>query len=95
LISKISASGSRIALTAPEERLMPIAKITGQGLAAIALSVALLWACLVGERMTLNKAVVRRAQVMRELKRMQIRHQTQPASIPVQRPYRPAPATIG
>ena len=33
---------------------MAIAKITGQGLAAIACSVALLWACFVGERLTVH-----------------------------------------
>ncbi len=72
---------------------MPIAKITGQGLAAIALSVALLWACLLGERMILNNSYAERAQVMRELRQMQLLHNTQPAAAPV---FRHQPnSTIG
>ena len=61
---------------------MPIAKITGQGLAAIALAVALLWACLLGERVMLNRSYEERSQVMRELRQMQLMHNTQPASMP-------------
>lgn len=62
---------------------MPIAKITGQGLAAIALSVALLWSCFVGEHLILNRTYAQRAQVMRDLHQMQQRHNTQPASTPM------------
>jgi hypothetical protein len=61
---------------------MPIAKITGQGLAAIAASVALLWGCFVGEHLILNRTHVRRAQVIRELRQMQLLHGTQPVSTP-------------
>ena len=46
---------------------MPIARITGQGLAAIALSVALLWACFIGERLMVRQTLARRSQLMREL----------------------------
>jgi hypothetical protein len=67
---------------------MPIAKITGQGLAAIALSVGLLWACFVGERLILNRTYAQRAQVIRELRQMQHRHGAQPVSTPL-----PVPAT--
>jgi hypothetical protein len=64
---------------------MPIARITGQGLAAIALSVALLWACLVGERMLLNHSLAQRAQVIRELRQLQLDHRTVPVSVPMPR----------
>jgi len=64
---------------------MPIARITGQGLAAIALSVALLWACFIGERLTLRHAIDERAQLMRELRRMQRGRGVQPVSAPVPR----------
>jgi hypothetical protein len=74
---------------------MPIAKITGQGLAAIAVSVGLLWACLVGERLTLNSAVARRAQVMREMRQLQLRNRTVPASTPIPHRSRPATVTLG
>ena len=62
---------------------MPIAKITGQGLAAIALSVALLWACLIGERLLVSQTLAQRAQLMRELHQMQRDRGTQPVSTPV------------
>lgn len=64
---------------------MPIAKITGQGLAAIGLSVALLWACLIGERLLLSQTLAERAQVMRELHQMQRDRGTQPVSTPAHR----------
>lgn len=62
---------------------MPIARITGQGLAAIALAVALLWACLLVERLMMKQSFAQRAQVMRELRRLQLQHSTQPASTPI------------
>jgi hypothetical protein len=48
---------------------MPLAKITGQGLVAIALSVALLWGCVLGEHAMMRKALQERAQVMRQVVR--------------------------
>jgi hypothetical protein len=61
---------------------MPIAKITGQGLAAIALSVALLWSCLIGERVIVRHAAAREARSMRELQQLQRNHPTVPVSTP-------------
>ncbi len=49
---------------------MPIARITGQGLVAIAFSVAFLWGCLIGERIQTRKAYTERTQVMRDLRRL-------------------------
>jgi hypothetical protein len=72
---------------------MPIAKITGQGLAAIAASVALLWACFVGERVILNQSYACRAQVIRDLRQMQLRHTEQPVSLPAV-PH-PSHSTVG
>jgi hypothetical protein len=75
---------------------MPIAKITGQGLAAIALSVALLWGCFIGERLLVREASVERSNVMRELRRMQrTRGGTQPASVPLHPESHAARVTLG
>ena len=74
---------------------MPIAKITGQGLAAIALSVALLWACFVAERLISERSLTRRAQVMRELRQMQLQRRAEPASTPVRRFTHRSPTTVG
>jgi hypothetical protein len=61
---------------------MPIIKITRHGLSAIALSVALLWGCLIGERVAARRAFSERAKVLRDISRMQRRLRTQPASVP-------------
>ncbi len=61
---------------------MPIAKITGQGLAAIGLSVALLWACLLKERTMWHTAVADRARVMQQVQRTHDRQMPLPVSSP-------------
>ena len=61
---------------------MPIIKITGQGLLTIAVSVALLWGCIIGERLTARRAFSERAKVLRDISRMQRRQRTQPVSAP-------------
>jgi hypothetical protein len=71
---------------------MPIAKITGQGLAAIALSVALLWGCLIVERVAAWRAFSERAKVLSDLSRMQRRQRTQPVSAPL--PFTPHRARV-
>ena len=75
---------------------MPFAKITGQGLAAIAFSVALLWACFIGERLMVHQALTERTQTMRKLRQMQ-RHNNgpQPVSIPAPLGMHPARVTLG
>ena len=61
---------------------MPIAKITGQGLAAISFAVALLWGCIIGEHFQQENAFRERARVMRDL-RMQ---RPGPRRVPVSDP---------
>lgn len=58
---------------------MPIVKITGQGLSAIALSVALLWGCWAQERAVTRRAFAERARVLHDLRQMQ---RSNPASAP-------------
>jgi cytochrome b len=59
---------------------MPIVKITGHGLAAIALSVALLWGCWMEEQAILRRDHAERARVLRDLQQLQRPHA--PASNP-------------
>ena len=61
---------------------MPIVKITGQGLSAIALSVALLWACWMQERAVTRQSGAERVRVLRDLRNLQ-RVAPKPASVPV------------
>jgi hypothetical protein len=72
-----------------------MAKITGQGLAAIAVSVTLLWACFIGERLMVRQCLDQRAQLMRELHRMQRDRRAQPASVPTPRGRHFARVTVG
>ena len=74
---------------------MPIAKITGHGLVAIGLSVGLLWASFVGERLIMKRSYARRAEVMRDLRQMQLRHHTEPASTPMPASPHTFGATVG
>ena len=61
---------------------MPIAKITGPGLAAIACSVALLWGCIIGENVQRRDAFHERERVVREVKLLQRRLRSVPVSAP-------------
>jgi len=66
---------------------MPIVKITGQGLSAIALSVALLWGCWIEERVVTSHASIERARVLRDLRQLQ---RIVPHPLPV---FAPVPST--
>jgi hypothetical protein len=74
---------------------MPIARITGQGLGAIALAVAILWACFIGERVIVHQAFTQRTQVLRELQQMQRMRRIEPVSSPVPLLAHPVRATLG
>lgn len=72
---------------------MTIARITTPGLTAMAASVALLWGCLIGERVMLQRAVAERNQVMREMRLLRDRQRSEPTAAPVpQIPLRARPA---
>jgi hypothetical protein len=60
---------------------MPVVKVTGQGLSAIALSVALLWGCWIGERVTMMRATEVRVRALRDLDKMRQRRSI-PAAVP-------------
>jgi hypothetical protein len=65
---------------------MKIAAITKQGLAAIAILVAILWGCLVSERLTVQRANHELETVLREM------HRPTPAAWPQQPVVRARPA---
>ncbi|HEX3743299.1 MAG TPA: hypothetical protein VHW09_05205 [Bryobacteraceae bacterium] len=73
---------------------MPIVKITGQGLFAIGLSVALLWGCLIGERVLLHHASSRRMRVLHQIHELQHQPRPTPATAPAPRAARPM-ITVG
>jgi hypothetical protein len=62
---------------------MPIAKITGQGLYAMAFSVALLWSCLIGERVMVQRAVAEQTRVLHEIEHLQRQRRPMPVHAPM------------
>jgi len=59
-----------------------IVKITRTGLAGMAVSVALLWGCLISERYVVERAGLERAQALYQLERLRQGRQPQPVSLP-------------
>ena len=66
---------------------VPIAKITGQGLASIAILVALLWGCVLGERAVVGGANRTATEVVRAMRALRTRQ-------PVSTSPRPAVHTL-
>ena len=74
---------------------MPIAKITGQGLLAVACSVALLWACLAVEHITVRNAQLQRVHVLREIEQLRRIPRPTPAGDPQPAPAHRRTVTVG
>lgn len=74
---------------------MPMIKITGQGLMAIAFSVALLWACLIGERAMVQRAQLERFRVIRDFERFQHMQRTEPVAAPARLHQPPTGVSAG
>jgi hypothetical protein len=64
---------------------MPVAAITKQGLGTMAILVAALWGCLLGERLIVSRANLEMGQALREIGRMQAKVR-QPLVRPLQTP---------
>ena len=62
---------------------MALAKITGTGLTWIAVLVVVLWACILGEHLIVQRANQEFTQTMLEIRRLQVRKGAQPASTPI------------
>jgi hypothetical protein len=74
---------------------MAIAKITGSGLASIAVLVVILWGCILAESAIIRTAQVETSQCLRSLRILQ-RNQAEPASAPAKAPgWKPARPVIG
>lgn len=74
---------------------MTIAKITVPGLVAIGASVVLLWSFLIGERLTVRRAVQEQARVLREMELLRQRQRSEPVLAPIWRLPRPHRAPLG
>jgi len=71
---------------------MALMKISGAGLSAIAMLVALLWACILGEHLIVQRANEELSGAMTRMRLLQKKRQgTIPVSLPASsRPLRPA-----
>lgn len=74
---------------------MPVAKITGQGLTSIAVLVALLWTCVIGERVIISRANANAVEVVRAMRELRSKNRRAPAATPVPPSRRPPRAAVG
>ena len=75
-------------MTDRQPQTMPLTKITGQGLYAIAALVGILWGCLVVDRLTVARARADGHQALSQIRALQLKKRIAPAAVP-QRPQRP------
>lgn len=61
---------------------MAVAKITGEGLSAIAVLVVLLWGCLVGEHLIVRRANLEVRRVLHQVRLLRMKRQVVPVSAP-------------
>ena len=61
---------------------MAVAKITGPGLVSIAILVALLWTCIIGERVIARRASAANEQTLRAMRALRIKNLRAPATAP-------------
>jgi hypothetical protein len=72
---------------------MPLMKITGPGLLAIAVLTAALWGCLLLERVTVSHARANAYRALSEIRALQLKKHLAPAVSPVLRTHPARPAT--
>jgi hypothetical protein len=64
---------------------MVFARITGAGLSSIAMLVVVLWACILGEHLIVDRANREFSTAMTELHQLQMKRRAEPASVPARR----------
>ena len=75
-------------------RPMAIAKITREGLVSIAVLVAILWGCILGERILTRNTTIETYRVMRQLRYMKFKRHIEPASRPAANPPSPSLGSV-
>lgn len=74
---------------------MVIARITGQGLKSIAMLVAFLWICLIGEHVIVRRANMEAYRALRDIHSLQMQKRAEPVSAPRPRIPHPVRPTLG
>jgi len=67
-------------------RSMPVMKITRQGLCSIAVLTAVLWGCIIAERLTVYRARANAYHALDKIHALQLRRQVIPVAAPAFRP---------
>jgi hypothetical protein len=62
---------------------------------SIAILVALLWTCVIGERVVLGRANAGAAQVMRAMRELRLKNRREPAAAPARTPHRRLHSELG
>ena len=75
-------------------RPMAIAKITREGLISIAVLVAILWGCILGERILSRRTSLETYRVMRQIRYLKFKRHIEPASRPVPSPPPPSLGSV-
>jgi hypothetical protein len=75
-------------------RPMAIAKITREGLVSIAVLVAILWGCILAERILSRRTSLETYRVMRQIRYLKFKRHIEPASRPVPAPPPPSLGTV-
>ena len=71
---------------------MMLMKVTGQGLCWIAVLTALLWSCILAERLTLAHARASAYRTLEQIHELQLKQHMIPAAVPDFRPRTARPA---
>jgi hypothetical protein len=71
-------------------RPMAIAKITREGLVSIAILVAILWGCILAERILTRNTTMETYRVMRQIRYLKLKRHIEPASRPAPTPPPPS-----
>lgn len=64
------------------EIALALARITGAGLSSIALLVAILWGCILGEHLIVQRANRDMTQALTAIRALQLKKRVQPAAAP-------------
>ena len=73
---------------------MAIAKITREGLVSIAVLVAILWGCILAERILTRNTTIETYRVMRQIRYLKFKRHIEPASRPAPNPTPPSLGTV-
>ncbi len=68
---------------------MAIAKITSSGLKSIGILVVILWACILGERLIVQRANQECTQALTKIRVLRMKKRAEPVSAPA-RPWKPS-----